>query len=143
MSLLGTPHGGRLALLAAMLDPGLVERVCVTSPITHLRAYLASRLGQKHRVEFPDDDDLDAYDPISTIARCDRGPLPQLMIICGAVDSTVTGQKPEEFAKRWRKAGGSCDIVWHAGGHYAPSAPEIERVEHVQASFLGLVAPRI
>jgi alpha-beta hydrolase superfamily lysophospholipase len=141
VSLLGTSHGGWLALLAAMREPAVVDHVCVTSPITDLRAYLASPLGHKHRSEFPDDDVLDAYDPSVVLAEWAGRSLPSLMIICGTADSTVLGQQPDAFAESWRSAGGPCEIVHHKGGHYAPQAHEIAQIKRAQARFLGVATP--
>ncbi len=141
VSLLGTSHGGWLALLAAMREPEVVDHVCVTSPITDLRAYLDSPLGHKHRSEFPDDDLLNDYDPSVVLTESAGRSLPSLMIICGTADSTVLGQNPDAFADGWRSAGGSCEIVHHNGGHYAPQAHEIAEIKRAQARFLGVPAP--
>lgn len=138
MSLLGTSHGGWLAILAAMQEPKTVDRICVTSPITHLREYLSSPLGMKHRSEFPDDGDLASFDPIIKVAALEKTSLPQLMIICGTVDSTVLGQRFEEFANLWRRAGGSCEVIQHNGGHYTPPSEEVAKIERAQARFLGI-----
>ncbi len=138
VSLLGTSYGGWLSILAAMQEPGTVDRVCVTSPITHLRAYLSSPLGEKHRAEFPPDEELDSFDPIVRVAALKKISLPRLMIICGTVDSTVLGQQFEEFANLWCRAGGSCEVIQHSGGHYAPLAGEVAGIEQIQARFLGI-----
>ncbi len=138
VSLLGTSHGGWLSILAAIQEPATVDRICVTSPITNLRAYLSTPLGKKHRAEFPADDELDSFDPIVKVAAWEGMNLPQLMIICGTADSTVLGQRFEEFAIHWRRAGGSCEIIQHSGGHYAPLAGEVAVIEQEQIRFLGI-----
>lgn len=136
--LIGTSHGGWLSVLAALMEPNIIDRLCVTSPIVCLRSYLASPLGQKYRSEFPEEEEIDMYDPIILIERVRVRNLPSLMIICGDVDATVLGQRTERFAQLWKNAGGSCEVIHHAGGHYSPSANDIERVKNAQASFFEL-----
>ncbi|MDQ1122088.1 alpha/beta hydrolase family protein [Microbacterium trichothecenolyticum] len=139
VSLMGTSHGGWLALLCALRHPSLIDRVCVTSPITHLPAYLRSDMGRKHRAEFPPEDVLDQFDPMTRIARA-TGVVPDLMIVHGAADTTVPNQDPEAFAAAWRRAGGRCRIVRHSGGHYGPTDGEAPRIVREQRSFVGVDA---
>ncbi|MDR0625999.1 MAG: prolyl oligopeptidase family serine peptidase [Bifidobacteriaceae bacterium] len=134
--LIGASHGGWLALLAAMHDPATVGSICVTSPIIDLKGYLASDLGQKHRSEFPRTA-IESMDPTSMLARYEFDHLPRLMVIAGRDDQIVQGQRYEEFARAWRRSGGTCELAWHGGGHYAPMAEELAIIMDLQGKFFS------
>lgn len=131
----GASHGGWVALLLALRRPDLVDHLCVASPIINLAAYLESPLGLKHHAEFPSDQ-RDNFDPSVLVRSFEGEELPHLILTYSKQDGIVSRQNYTSFAAAWQSHGGSCELIPHQGGHYAPRPSESSKVEAAQSRVL-------
>ncbi|QMV84511.1 prolyl oligopeptidase family serine peptidase [Corynebacterium hindlerae] len=130
----GASHGGWLALVTGLRNPELVDGVSATCPIVDLPRYLATELGQKHRVEFPADPT--GMDPATLV--CEAQPSDtDLLLVVGDKDSIVQDQDFDSFCARWKRTQGTAVLLRHRGGHYAPPSGEIDALEERLVRFVS------
>ena len=129
----GSSHGGWLALVTALRYPHLIDAVSAICPIVDLPRYLATELGQKHRVEFP-------TEPIGmnpkSLLQESRSKGIELLLIAGEKDSIVQNQDYETFCNEWKFSQGPVKLLRHQGGHYVPPSSEIGELENLFLRFI-------